>query len=191
MTHRATKIVATIGPASSSREVLKRMIEAGVDVVRLNFSHGKAEDHVARAALVREIAAECGRVVAVMADLQGPKIRIGKFADGKIELQKGDHFILDAACELGNQEKVGLDYKELPADLKPADVLLLNDGLIVLVVDRIVGSQIFTTVKIGGELSNNKGINRQGGGLSAPALTSKDMEDIKTALVFEADYIAV
>jgi pyruvate kinase len=130
------------------------MIEAGVDVVRLNFSHGKAEDHVARAALVREIAAECGRVVAVMADLQGPKIRIGKFADGKIELQKGDHFILDAACELGNQDIVGLDYKELPADLKPADVLLLNDGLIVLVVDRIVGSQIFTTVKIGGELSN-------------------------------------
>jgi pyruvate kinase len=191
MTHRATKIVATIGPASSSREVLKRMIEAGVDVVRLNFSHGKAEDHVARAALVREIAAECGRVVAVMADLQGPKIRIGKFADGKIELQKGDHFILDAACELGNQDIVGLDYKELPSDLKPADVLLLNDGLIVLVVDRIAGSQIFTTVKIGGELSNNKGINRQGGGLSAPALTSKDMEDIKTALVFEADYIAV
>ncbi len=191
MTHRATKIVATIGPASSSREVLKRMIEAGVDVVRLNFSHGKAEDHVARAALVREIAAECGRVVAVMADLQGPKIRIGKFADGKIELQKGDHFILDAACELGNQNIVGLDYKELPTDLKPADVLLLNDGLIVLVVDRISGSQIFTTVKIGGELSNNKGINRQGGGLSAPALTSKDMEDIKTALVFEADYIAV
>jgi pyruvate kinase len=167
------------------------MIEAGVDVVRLNFSHGKAEDHVARAALVREIAAECGRVVAVMADLQGPKIRIGKFAEGKIELQKGDHFILDAACELGNQDIVGLDYKELPTDLKPADVLLLNDGLIVLVVDRIVGSQIFTTVKIGGELSNNKGINRQGGGLSAPALTSKDMEDIKTALVFEADYIAV
>ena len=191
MTHRATKIVATIGPASSSREVLKRMIEAGVDVVRLNFSHGKAEDHVARAALVREIAAECGRVVAVMADLQGPKIRIGKFADGKIELQKGDHFVLDAACELGNQDIVGLDYKELPADLKPADVLLLNDGLIVLVVDRIAGSQIFTKVKIGGELSNNKGINRQGGGLSAPALTSKDMEDIKTALVFEADYIAV
>jgi pyruvate kinase len=165
------------------------MIEAGVNVVRLNFSHGKAEDHVARAALVREIAAECGRVVAVMADLQGPKIRIGKFADGKIELQKGDHFILDAACELGNQNIVGLDYKELPTDLKPADVLLLNDGLIVLVVDRIVGSQIFTTVKIGGELSNNKGINRQGGGLSAPALTSKDMEDIKTALVFEAGLV--
>ena len=191
MTQRATKIVATIGPASSTREVLQRMIEAGVDVVRLNFSHGKAEDHVARAAMVREVAAACGREVAIMADLQGPKIRIGKFKDGKIELQKGAHFTLDATCELGDQDQVGLDYKELPADLKPADVLLLNDGLIVLVVDRIVGSKIFTTVKIGGELSNNKGINRQGGGLSAPALTSKDMEDIKTALLFEADYIAV
>ena len=191
MTQRATKIVATIGPASSTREVLQRMIEAGVDVVRLNFSHGKAEDHVARAAMVREVAAACGREVAIMADLQGPKIRIGKFKDGKIELQKGAHFTLDATCELGDQDQVGLDYKELPADLKPADVLLLNDGLIVLVVDRIIGSKIFTTVKIGGELSNNKGINRQGGGLSAPALTSKDMEDIKTALLFEADYIAV
>jgi pyruvate kinase len=146
---------------------------------------------VARAAMVRDVAAACGREVAIMADLQGPKIRIGKFKDGKIELQKGAHFTLDATCELGDQDQVGLDYKELPADLKPADVLLLNDGLIVLVVDRIVGSKIFTTVKIGGELSNNKGINRQGGGLSAPALTSKDMEDIKTALLFEADYIAV
>ena len=191
MTQRATKIVATIGPASSTREVLQRMIEAGVDVVRLNFSHGKAEDHVARAAMVREVAAACRREVAIMADLQGPKIRIGKFKDGKIELQKGAHFTLDATCELGDLDQVGLDYKELPADLKPLDVLLLNDGLIVLVVDRIVGSKIFTTVKIGGELSNNKGINRQGGGLSAPALTSKDMEDIKTALLFEADYIAV
>lgn len=191
MIQRATKIVATIGPASSSREVLQQMIEAGIDVVRLNFSHGKAEDHVERAALVREVAALCGREIAIMADLQGPKIRIGKFKDGKIELQKGAPFILDANCDMGDQDQVGLDYKELPNDLKAADHLLLNDGLIVLVVERIVGSQIFTTVKIGGELSNNKGINRQGGGLSAPALTAKDMEDIKTAMRFDADYIAV
>ncbi len=191
MTQRATKIVATIGPASSSREVLQQMIEAGIDVVRLNFSHGKAEDHVERAALIREVAAQCGREIAIMADLQGPKIRVGKFKEGKIELQKGAPFILDANCDMGDQDQVGLDYKELPNDLKPADNLLLNDGLIVLVVDRIVGSQIFTTVKIGGELSNNKGINRQGGGLSAPALTAKDMEDIKTAMRFDADYIAV
>ncbi len=189
--HRATKIVATIGPASNDLTTLIRMFKAGVNVVRLNFSHGKAQDHIERARLVREAAAECGREVAIMADLQGPKIRVGKFADGKIQLENGASFILDAACELGNQERVGLDYKELPRDSKPGDILLLNDGLIVLVVDRVIGAAIHTTVRIGGELSNNKGINRQGGGLSAPALTGKDMEDIKTAMSFQADYIAV
>jgi pyruvate kinase len=188
---RATKIVATIGPASNTPEVLQQMIAAGVDVVRLNFSHGKAEDHVLRAQMVRDAAAACGREVAIMADLQGPKIRVGKFKDGKIELVKGAPFILDATCEMGDQTRAGLDYKELPRDLKPADILLLNDGLIVLIVDRVQGSEIFTTVKVGGELSNNKGINRQGGGLSAPALTAKDMEDIKTAMQLGADYVAV
>ncbi|WP_151639483.1 pyruvate kinase [Noviherbaspirillum aerium] len=188
---RATKIVATIGPASSDFDTLIRMIRAGVNVVRLNFSHGKAQDHIDRAALVRKAAAECRREVAIMADLQGPKIRVGKFEQGKVMLQNGAKFTLDAACELGNQEVVGLDYKELPRDLHPGDMLLLNDGLIVLQVDTVVGTAIHTTVRIGGELSNNKGINRQGGGLSAPALTAKDMEDIKTAMQFQADYIAV
>ena len=191
MMHRATKIVATIGPASSDPDTLVRMIAAGVDVVRLNFSHGKAQDHIERARLVREAAAKCGKEVAIMADLQGPKIRIGKFEQGKINLENGSKFILDAACEIGNQAQVGLDYKELPRDIRAGDVLLLNDGLIVLVVDKVVGSAIHTTVRIGGELSNNKGINRLGGGLSAPALTAKDMEDIKTAMSFQADYIAV
>ncbi|WP_229218625.1 pyruvate kinase [Rugamonas brunnea] len=170
---------------------LVKMFKAGVDVVRLNFSHGRAQDHVDRARMVREAARECGREVAIMADLQGPKIRVGKFENGKTELVAGAKFILDAACELGNDERVGLDYKDLPRDLKADDVLLLNDGLIVLVVDSVVGSAIHTTVRIGGELSNNKGINRQGGGLSAPALTAKDMEDIKTAMSFQADYLAV
>jgi pyruvate kinase len=192
---RATKIVATIGPASSDMATLTRMIRAGVDVVRLNFSHGTAQDHIDRANLVRQAALECGREVAIMADMQGPKIRVGKFEGGKIELAVGDKFILDAKWgengELGNQDKVGLDYKSLPRDVRPADVLLLNDGLIVLVVDKIVGSEIHTKVKIGGELSNNKGINRQGGGLTAPALTAKDMEDIKTAMSFQADYLAI
>ena len=192
---RATKIVATIGPASSDLATLTRMIRAGVDVVRLNFSHGNAQDHIDRAALVRQAAHECGREVAIMADMQGPKIRVGKFEGGKIELAGGDKFILDAKWgengELGNQGKVGLDYKSLPRDVRSGDVLLLNDGLIVLVVDRINGSEIHTTVKIGGELSNNKGINRQGGGLTAPALTAKDMEDIKTAMSFQADYLAI
>jgi pyruvate kinase len=192
---RGTKIVATIGPASSEPETLIRMMRAGVDVVRLNFSHGTAKDHIGRAEMVRAAAAECGREVAIMADMQGPKIRVGKFEQGKIFLANGDKFILDAKWgedgQLGNQERVGLDYKALPRDLHANDVLLLNDGLIVLVVDRIIGHEIFTTVKIGGELSNNKGINRQGGGLTAPALTAKDMEDIKTAMSFQADYLAI
>jgi pyruvate kinase len=192
---RGTKIVATIGPASTDFNILVKMIRAGVDVVRLNFSHGKAQDHIDRARLVREAAAECGREVAIMADMQGPKIRVGKFEHNKIDLANGDRFILDAKWgengELGNQERVGLDYKALPRDLHAGDVLLLNDGLIVLVVDKIAGHEIHTTVKIGGELSNNKGINRQGGGLTAPALTAKDMEDIKTAMSFQADYLAI
>ncbi|MDR3096635.1 MAG: pyruvate kinase, partial [Paraburkholderia sp.] len=189
--HRATKIVATIGPASSTPDILQKMIRAGLDVVRLNFSHGTADDHRQRAEMVRECARQSGREVAIMADLQGPKIRVGKFENGKTTLEPGQAFVLDAECELGNDERVGLDYKDLPRDLKPADVLLLNDGLIVLDVVRVIGSEIHTTVRVGGDLSNNKGINRQGGGLTAPALTAKDMEDIRTAMSLGADFVAV
>jgi thiamine monophosphate synthase len=189
--HRATKIVATIGPASSTPEILSQMIKAGLDVVRLNFSHGTADDHRQRAEYVREAARQAGREVAIMADLQGPKIRVGRFENGKTTLVPGNPFVLDSECELGNDDRVGLDYKDLPRDLKPGDVLLLNDGLIVLDVVRVLGSEIHTTVKIGGELSNNKGINRQGGGLTAPALTAKDMEDIRTAMSLGVDYVAV
>ncbi|MDE2402954.1 MAG: pyruvate kinase [Burkholderiales bacterium] len=189
---RATKIVATLGPASSTPEVLERMLRAGVDVVRLNFSHGKAQDHIERAQLVREAAQRLGKVVAIMADLQGPKIRVGKFAEGKVMLENGQSFVLDASrAEPGDLQGVGLDYKELPRDVRPGDVLLLNDGLIVLTVDAVRGEAVHTTVKVGGELSNNKGINKQGGGLTAPALTAKDMEDIKTAASFQCDFIAV
>lgn len=190
--NRQTKIVATLGPASSSPEVLERMIRAGVDVVRLNFSHGKAQDHIDRAAMVREVARRVGKAVAVMADLQGPKIRVGKFEGGKTELIPGQRFVLDGGTtELGTNERVGLDYKELPRDVKPGDVLLLNDGLLVLDVEGVHGDQVHTIVRIGGELSNNKGINKQGGGLTAPALTGKDMEDIKTAMSFQCEYVAV
>jgi len=189
--HRATKIVATIGPASSNPEILLQMMQAGVDVVRLNFSHGTADDHRKRAEYVRETARQTGREVAIMADLQGPKIRVGKFEKGKTMLEPGQPFVLDANCELGNDERVGLDYRDLPRDLRPGDVLLLNDGLIVLTVSRVIGEEIHTVVKVGGELSNNKGINRQGGGLTAPALTAKDMEDIRTAMSIGVDYIAV
>ncbi|MBH9579478.1 pyruvate kinase [Inhella proteolytica] len=189
---RATKIVATLGPASNTPEILERMIRAGVDVVRLNFSHGKAQDHIDRAQMVREAALRAGKAVAIMADLQGPKIRVGKFEGGKVQLENGMPFVLDAdRTELGTVEAVGLDYKELPRDVKPGDTLLLNDGMIVLTVDAVRGSAVFTTVKVGGELSNNKGINKQGGGLTAPALTGKDMEDIKTAMSFQCEYLAV
>ena len=189
---RATKIVATLGPASNTPEVLEKMIRAGVDVVRLNFSHGKAQDHIDRANMVRAAAERVGKSVAIMADLQGPKIRVGKFENGKIELVPGAKFVLDAdRTELGNQDIASLDYKELPRDVKPGDTLLLNDGLLVLTVDHVRGAQVHTTVKLGGELSNNKGINKQGGGLTAPALTGKDMEDIKTAMSFQCEYLAV
>ncbi len=189
---RATKIVATLGPASSDPEVLERLLLAGVDVVRLNFSHGKAQDHIDRANLVRAIAQKVGKPVALMADLQGPKIRVGKFAAGKTMLVAGAPFVLDGArTEPGDDLGVGLDYKELPRDVKPGDTLLLNDGLLVLTVEAVRGEQVHTVVKVGGELSNNKGINKQGGGLTAPALTAKDMDDIKTAMAFQADYVAV
>ena len=189
---RATKIVATLGPASSEPQLLEQMIREGVNVVRLNFSHGSAQDHIDRAAMVRAAAQRAGREVAIMADLQGPKIRVGKFEQGKVQLVNGADFVLDASrIEPGDERGVGLDYKELPRDVKTGDTLLLNDGLIVLTVTAVRGDAVHTVVKVGGELSNNKGINKQGGGLSAPALTAKDMEDIKTAMGFQADYVAV
>ena len=189
---RATKIVATLGPASSSPAVLLAMLEAGVDVVRLNFSHGTAQDHIDRAALVRDVARQAGKDVAIMADLQGPKIRVGKFEGGKTVLVPGQKFILDAeTTDLGNNERVGLDYKALPRDVRPGDALLLNDGVLKLIVDSVHGNQVHTTVVAGGELSNNKGINKAGGGLTAPALTGKDMEDIRTAMSFQCEFLAV
>jgi pyruvate kinase len=188
---RSTKIVATLGPASSDPAVLERMVRAGVDVVRLNFSHGTAEDHIARADLVKKISAKTGRTVGIMCDLQGPKIRVGKFEGGKITLQTGQAFVLDATCDVGNQERSCLDYKELPRDVAAGAVLLLDDGKIVLDVTAVKGEEVHTRVRHGGVLSNNKGINRQGGGLTAPALTPKDIEDIRTAARINADYVAV
>jgi pyruvate kinase len=190
-TQRRTKIIATLGPASTDPKVIERMVDAGVDVVRLNYSHGKASEHAERAEYVRSLARARLRAVGVMADLQGPKIRIGKFAQGKITLKAGERFILDADCELGSHQRVGLDYKELPQDVAKDSVLLLDDGRIVLTVQQVKGAQIVTKVEQGGVLSNNKGINRRGGGLSAPALTQKDMADIKAAAAMKADYLAV
>lgn len=188
---RRTKIVATLGPASDDPNILDQMIAAGLDVVRLNFSHGTAEDHIRRAEMIRALGRARGKTVGVLADLQGPKIRIGKFENKKIQLERDDRFILDANCKLGNQERVGLDYKELPNDVARGATLLLDDGRITMWVEEVKGAEIVCKVLQGGTLSDNKGINRQGGGLSAPALTEKDMEDIKTAAAFKADYIAV
>lgn len=188
---RHTKIVATLGPASSSTEVLERMVQAGIDVVRMNFSHGTAEDHKARADGIRAAAAKYGRTIGILGDLQGPKIRVGKFENNKIVLVVGAAFILDAQCKLGNQERVGLDYKDLPKDVVLGDILLLDDGRLKLEVTGVRGQEIHTRVLVGGELSNNKGINRQGGGLTAPALTAKDMDDIKTAAQIGVDFVAV
>ena len=188
---RSTKIVATLGPASSDEAVLRRMVLAGVDLVRLNFSHGTADDHRARVKLLRSITKDTGRTVGIMADLQGPKIRVGKFEHGKVELAVGATFILDINCKLGNAERVGLDYPELIDDVEPGVVLLLDDGRIVLDIVEVKSQEIVTTVRVGGVLSNNKGINRQGGGLTAPALTSKDRQDIRTAAELGVDFVAV
>lgn len=190
---RRTKIVSTLGPATDEPGVLERLIIAGVNVVRLNFSHGSPEEHRNRANAVREFASKHGRYVAVLGDLQGPKIRIARFAKGPIKLSAGDKFSLDAdlPTEAGDQQQVGIDYKELPRDVNPGDLLLLDDGRVVLKVDSVIGNRVNTTVTVGGKLSNNKGINRQGGGLTAPALTEKDYADIKTAVAIGVDYLAV
>jgi pyruvate kinase len=188
---RSTKIVATLGPASSDPAILERMFLAGVDVVRLNFSHGTPDDHLRRAELVRETCRKIDRAVGIMADLQGPKIRVGKFREGKVLLKPGEPFVLDADCTLGEEGRAGLDYKELPRDVRAGDLLLLDDGRLVLEVQRVSGGEIHTVVRHGGWLSNNKGINRQGGGLTAPALTPKDIDDIRMAAKMHVDYVAV
>lgn len=190
---RRTKIVATLGPATSDEETLKQLIEAGVDVVRMNFSHGSHEDHFARAQLVRKVAADLGKAVGILADLQGPKIRIAKFKEDKVTLVMGERFALDASLDedAGDVTQVGVAYKNLPRDVKSGDTLLLNDGLIVLFVDEVVGDRIETTVKIGGVLSNNKGINLKGGGLSAPAITEKDIADMKAVAKIDAEFVAI
>ncbi len=190
---RRTKIVATLGPATDEPKVLDKIIQAGVDLVRINFSHGKPEEHLERVEKVRNRARAHGRQVGVLADLQGPKIRIEKFRDGKVLLEEGQSFVLDAALDhdSGDHDRVGIAYKQLPEDVNRGDTLLLDDGRLVLWVDKVEGPQVVCRVVVGGVLSDRKGINKQGGGLSAPALTDKDKEDIKLAAKMEADYVAI
>ena len=193
MINRRTKILATLGPSTDNPEVLKGILDAGVNVVRINFSHNNEKEHLERIAQIRKYEKENDVFIGILMDLQGPKIRISAFKDGKIELNNGDHFALDAELDdsEGNQDSVGIAYKELPNDLNVGNTLLLDDGKIILEVKQINGQKIFTEVKQGGILSNNKGINLRGGGLSASALTNKDKKDIITAAKADADYVAI
>lgn len=191
---RRTKIVATLGPATDEPGVLERVIRAGVDVVRLNFSHGETDTHKWRADCVRNLSREIGRHVGILVDLQGPKIRIARFRDDmRVHLVAGTRFDLDTQHppDQGDDHQVGCHYADLPHDVSPGDVLLLDDGRIVLEVDAIEASRVICRVQIGGVLSSYKGINKQGGGLSAAALTDKDRADIKTAAAIDADFLAV
>ena len=190
---RRTKIVATLGPATSSPERIEDLILAGLDVARLNFSHGNADDHRERVRLIRELSAKHDRHIALMGDLQGPKIRIGRFANGPITLNPGDAFTLSIQHPLdaGTAEIVGIEYPPLVQDCAPGDELLLDDGRVILRVESVESNAVHTRVEVGGALSNNKGINRRGGGISAPSLTDKDRQDIHLAAELELDYVAV
>ena len=190
---RRTKIVATLGPATDDPSVMDDIIAAGVDVVRLNLSHDSHVRHRERAERIRERALAAGHAITVLMDLQGPKIRIGKFTEGKVQLARGDAFAIDTACgiEAGDSTRVGTTYVELADDVRHGDTLLLDDGAIELWVESVANGRIDCKVVVGGPLSNNKGINKKGGGLSAPALTDKDKEDIRFAAEIDADYLAV
>jgi pyruvate kinase len=190
---RRTRIVATLGPATDAPGMLEQIIADGVDVVRLNLSHGQPDDHRARAAAVRAAAISAGREVGILADLQGPKIRIEKFANGPIELVNGASFVLDCRPDApaGNDQRVGVSYYGLPNDVHAGDVLLLDDGLLALTVLEVVGAEVRCRVLTGGRLSDRKGLNRQGGGLSVTALSDKDKADIKLAAEIGADFLAV
>ena len=192
-THKRTKIVATAGPATDDPLVLMEMMKAGVSVVRLNASHGTRADLKRRLDLVRAAARQAQELVGVLLDLSGPKIRIEGFREGRVQLAEGAPFTLDTMLEpkAGTVERVGVAYKNLPQDVVAGDVLLLNDGQIVLTVEQVEGTRVHTRVKVGGELSDRKGLNRQGGGISAPALSDKDRDDIRFAAEEKVDYIAV
>lgn len=190
---RRTKIIVTLGPSLNSETALRQVIQAGADVFRANFSHGSHPEHAERIQEIRKIAAEYGKAVAILVDLQGPKIRIARFKNKKIHLEEGQRFILDPSLDEneGTEDSVSLDYKNLPQDVVAGDTLLLDDGRVVMRVQSIEDNRIICEVVTGGELSNNKGINRQGGGLSAAALTEKDRLDIQEAARLQADYVAV
>jgi pyruvate kinase len=193
MRKRQTKIIVTLGPATDDPVVMRGMMEAGAEIFRINMSHGSPEDQMERARLVRQVAGEVGMEVAILVDLQGPKIRVETFRHDRIELQAGDRFILDASDdpELGSQEKVGITYKGLPGDVNPGDLLLLDDGMVTMWVREIRGDQVVCEVEVGGGLSSRKGINLKGGGLSIPGIAERDKQDIRRSVEMDADFVAV
>ena len=193
MVLRQTKIVATLGPSTDSDHEMSRLVAKGMDVARVNFSHGDSDDHRKRIELVRKHADEQRRAIGILADLQGPKIRITRFKNQKIFLEEGARFVLNVELDehSGDIEQVGVTYKNLPKDVKLGDILIVDDGNIVLEVTEVLDPLVKTKVLVGGELSNSKGINRQGGGLTAASLTPKDHQDIRTAGDFDIDYLAV
>lgn len=193
MVLRQTKIVATLGPSTDSDHEMSRLVAKGMDVARVNFSHGDSDDHRKRIELVRKHATEQRRAIGILADLQGPKIRITRFKNQKIFLEEGARFVLNVELDehSGDMEQVGVTYKNLPKDVKLGDILIVDDGNIVLEVTEVLDPLVKTKVLVGGELSNSKGINRQGGGLTAASLTPKDHQDIRTAGDFDIDYLAV
>ena len=190
---RRTKIIATLGPATEDPKVMDEIISAGIDVVRVNFSHDKIEEHVERIETLRNRVRSYGHQIGVLVDLQGPKIRIEKFKKGKIKLKKDSVFTLDTNLDknAGDENRVGINYANLAEDVSRGDTLLLDDGAIVLWVNKVEDNEITCKVIVGGKLSDNKGLNRQGGGLSAPALTEKDKEDLVVAAEMNADFVAV
>ncbi len=190
---RRTKIVATLGPSTDDSKTLHDMIVAGLDVARFNFSHGNHEEQKGRLQRLQQAALECGRFVGVIGDLQGPKIRIRRFKNNRVTLYRGDAFYLDSAVGEfdGDIKGVGVAYENLHNDVQENDILLLNDGQMTLRVNKVDGTRIHTTVVVGGVLSDHKGVNREGGGLSAPALTDKDKQDIIFAAEMEMDFLAV
>jgi len=190
---RRTKIIATLGPKTDDPKVMCQLIQAGMNIVRINMSHGQVAEQLQRVALAQRCALELGKVIGILIDLQGPKIRIAAFKSGIIELVEGASFVLDAALakDAGTIAAVGLDYQDLPEQVVIGDELLLDDGRIVLSVRSIEGTKITTQVIVGGELSSQKGLNRRGGGLSATALTEKDQQDLASVAHLAIDYVAL
>src|SRR3712207_3313217 len=188
---RRAKIVCTLGPATSSPERIRGLVEAGMDVARLNFSHGDHADHEKVYSLVRQAARDTGRAVAILADLQGPKIRLGRFADGPHEWRTGDVVTITGDDVIGTADRVSCTYTKLPQEVKVGDRLLIDDGKVAVEVSAVEGNDIRCRVVEGGPVSNNKGVSLPNVAVSVPAMSDKDEEDLRFALSIGVDLVAL